>query len=44
MSAIFADDTTFFTCDEDLKVHYCRFENQHISSSPFENNMLKISH
>ena len=27
-----------------LKVHYCRFEILPISSSSYENNMLKISH
>ena len=27
-----------------LKIHSCRFENLPISSSSYENNMLKISH
>ena len=27
-----------------IKVHYCRFENLSISSSSYENNILKISH
>ena len=27
-----------------LKVHLCRFENLPVSSSSYENNMLKISH
>ena len=29
---------------EILKVHKCKFENLPISSSSYENNMLKISH
>ena len=34
----------FAKIDNDLKVQYCRFKNVPISSSSYENKMLKISH
>ena len=42
-----SQETVFILRDsmvKKLKVHYCRFENLPVSSSLYENNILRISH